>query len=54
MDEETAWACFVRTGSVKDYLVYSQCKSSGQAAETMQKLGQEETHADQYGGSGSQ
>ena len=31
MDEETAWACFMRTGSVRDYLVYSQSKRSGRA-----------------------
>lgn len=26
MDEQTAWSCFARTGSVQDYLRYAQCR----------------------------
>ena len=33
MDEKTSWDCFAHSGSVKDYLIYSQCKFSSRAAE---------------------
>lgn len=33
MDEKTAWDCFAHSGSVQDYLIYSQCKFSSGAAE---------------------
>ena len=33
MDEQTAWDCFAQSGSVQDYLIYSQCKYSSRAAE---------------------
>ena len=54
MDEETAWACFMRTGSVRDYLVYSQSKRSGRAKQAARQTEQEETDAVQYGGPCSQ
>ena len=41
-NETTAWSCFEHTGSVKDYLIYSQCKQ-------MSEQKQEAPHADQYG-----
>ena len=27
MNEKTAWSCFVQSGSVQDYLRYTQCKA---------------------------
>lgn len=26
MDENSAWKCFKHTGTVQDYLIYSQCR----------------------------
>ena len=54
MDEETAWACFARTGSVRDYLIYSQSKRSGRAMQATRQPEQEEADAVQYGGPCSQ
>ena len=41
-DEQAAWSCFVQTGRVQDYLIYSQCKQQ-------EPLQQEEPHGNQYG-----
>ncbi|MCH3973066.1 MAG: hypothetical protein LKE53_09970 [Oscillospiraceae bacterium] len=27
MDEQSAWSCFAKTGSVQDYLRYAQCRA---------------------------
>lgn len=48
MDEQTAWACFVQTGSVQDYLRYVSCKDS------VQGTGKEEAgHAEPDPGRGA-
>ncbi len=37
MDEMTAWNCFEHTGSVTDYLKYSQCKHSSEEHQTREE-----------------
>jgi|GEM_PF-586194 hypothetical protein len=26
LDENTAWSCFKKSGTVRDYLIYTQCR----------------------------
>lgn len=33
MDEKTAWDVFRRTGTVRDYLTYTQCKANCEQAQ---------------------
>lgn len=44
-DENAAWSCFLQTGRVQDYLIYTQCKQQ-------ENTGWEVPYANQYGWSG--
>jgi hypothetical protein len=39
MDENTAWSCFVQTGSVQDYLRYAQCRAENSKGEEQPDAG---------------
>lgn len=50
MDEREAWNCFVRTGRVQDYLVYSQFRTmKNESREQKGDFPGEETDADRNG-----
>ena len=48
MNEKTAWEFFRSTGSVRDYLVYTQCKANSEREQSKQ----EDLHEDRRQGPG--
>jgi hypothetical protein len=47
LDEKTAWNNFSHTGSIRDYLIYTQCKTKQNESEP-----QEDQHEDRRAGPG--